>query len=418
MTNLFKIQRYLILFAPISPFFGNGFSEVTIALVGLIFLFSEYKKGFTNKLFSHPIVITFALLCCYLSLRSIFVPEFKFINTLKAALVLRFPLFFIAAVTHIKQDVEFESHYKKALFAGTAFIAANIILQYMTGYNFAFQHIYEGDKHHRYTNLTGKLSAGMSLASFSIPFIYLLSFKIISGRIFSKSNLAKIFSACLIISLIAISGERMAFLMTLFSVGILGVYFIFKRPKIGIISTTFAASLFALLIIFNPEIRARQFEQIMSQIVDFDENTYFRVYNVAFELFKENPTFGTGPKNFRPACVELLERKLSLNVFHQLIDLPGERCPLHQHNIYLEVMSDSGIVGLFFLVVWIYILAKELWLRREIILQNPILFGSASFILIKLFPIIPANSLYIAWAWAPFWFSLAVIISFKKIQKK
>lgn len=417
MTNLFKIQRYLILFAPVSPFFGNGFSEVTIALVGLIFLFSEYKKGFTNQLFKHPIVITFALLCFYLSLRSVFVHEFKLINTLKALLVLRFPLFFIAAVSHIRQDTEFENHYKKALIAGTVFIATNIVLQYITGFNLTFQHIHEGDNHHRYTNLTGKLSAGMSLASLAIPLIYLLSFKVISGKLFSKNSLFKISSTCLIIAFIAISGERMAFLMTLFSVAILAAYLLFKRPKIGVISITFAGAIFAFLIMFNPEIRARQFEQIMSQIVYFDQNTYFRVYNVAYEIFKENPIFGTGPKNFRPACVELMERKLSLNVFHQLIDLPDERCPLHQHNIYLEVMSDSGIIGLFFLVFWIYALIRELFTRREIILQNPILFGSASFILIKLFPIIPANSLYIAWAWTPFWFSLALIVAMKKIQK-
>ena len=417
MTKLFQIQRYLILFAPFSPFFGNGFVEVTVALVGLIFLHSEYKNGFSNPLFKHPLVLIFSSLCFYLSLRTLFVPEFQIMYAVKALLVLRFPLFFIAAVTHIQKDLEFEKHYKKALVAGSLFIALNMLLQMITGYNLTFQLLHEGEKHHRYTNLTGKLTAGMSFASFAIPLIYWLSFKVLAVKLFSKTSLMSIASIFLTIAFIAISGERMAFLLVLFAVLVLGFYLLVKRPKIGVLTLAFTTCVFSLLIAFNPEIRARQFEQIKSQIIDFDQNSYFRVYNIAFELFKENPIFGTGSKNFRPACVELLERKLSLNVFHHLIDLPDERCPLHQHNIYLEVMSDSGIVGLILLVTWIYLLTKEIFIRKKIIATNPLLFGNACFILIKLSPIIPANSIYVAWAWTPFWFSLALLIAAKKINK-
>ena len=64
-------------------------------------------------------------------------------------------------------------------------------------------------------------------------------------------------------------------------------------------------------------------------------------YVVAARMFLENPFFGQGPRSFRYLCSE--ERFLKNDGI----------CTTHPHNTYLQLLSETGILG-FFLILMLF----------------------------------------------------------------
>jgi O-antigen ligase len=64
-------------------------------------------------------------------------------------------------------------------------------------------------------------------------------------------------------------------------------------------------------------------------------------YILSYELFLNNPFFGTGPKGFRYHC-----RKTNYSTTEK-----GGICSTHPHNILMQVLSELGIVGLIFYII-------------------------------------------------------------------
>ena len=64
------------------------------------------------------------------------------------------------------------------------------------------------------------------------------------------------------------------------------------------------------------------------------------------KIFKNNTLLGSGFKTFRFACLEFIHKK---NI----------ACTSHPHNIYIEILSDTGIIGfLIFVFGLIYLYSK------------------------------------------------------------
>ena len=79
---------------------------------------------------------------------------------------------------------------------------------------------------------------------------------------------------------------------------------------------------------------------------------YLKIYYAAFHVFLENPFLGTGLKSFLNEC-----KKLQNN------DNKNFTCSTHPHNIYLEIIVNQGIVGLFLFLLFIVILINKNYLK-------------------------------------------------------
>ena len=66
------------------------------------------------------------------------------------------------------------------------------------------------------------------------------------------------------------------------------------------------------------------------------------IYKTAFKIFKDNIIIGIGPKNFRKVCLYPEFNKNFLS------------CSTHPHNIYLQLLSETGIV-VFVSVLYIFL---------------------------------------------------------------
>lgn len=85
-------------------------------------------------------------------------------------------------------------------------------------------------------------------------------------------------------------------------------------------------------------------------------------FQAALLATKEHPVFGLGWRQFESECTRI---KIKYNLPHQ--DFRG-----HAHNVYLQVMADTGVVGLGLFVLFLIFWMKEsingdLWQRRYIL---------------------------------------------------
>jgi O-antigen ligase len=127
-------------------------------------------------------------------------------------------------------------------------------------------------------------------------------------------------------------------------------------------------------------------------------------YHTAIEIFKAYPVFGVGNKNFREECN-------NEKYFDSSYSYAAERCSTHPHQIYLELLSEHGIVGFVaILSVIFYILYKSfiIFLKK----LNLIHLGSIVFVASTFMPIIPSGSFFTSWGAAIFWVNFAIMISY------
>ena len=83
-----------------------------------------------------------------------------------------------------------------------------------------------------------------------------------------------------------------------------------------------------------PEWRHRFVDKFIEQLPTGEHSGYYRAMAPAIDAWQQSPIFGIGPANFRHLCPELFD------------DPTGRFCQPHPHNYYLQLLAETGIVGL------------------------------------------------------------------------
>ena len=114
----------------------------------------------------------------------------------------------------------------------------------------------------------------------------------------------------------------------------------------------------------------------------------------SIKMFLENPITGIGPKMYRKLC--------NNENYYYSSELYNS-CSTHPHNTYLQLLSETGIIGFLFVlsifIYFLYLLSKNLFSR---------IFNKTSFlsdmqiciiisILVNLFPLVPTLSFFNNW---------------------
>jgi len=124
----------------------------------------------------------------------------------------------------------------------------------------------------------------------------------------------------------------------------------------------------------------------------------------AFKIFKSHPLFGVGNKNFRNECQK--EEYFNRNFAWSYL-----RCTTHPHQIYLELISEHGIVGtLIILYIIFYIIYKNIKIYNKD--KNLIHLASILFVLQTFLPLIPSGSFFVSWTATIFWINFSIMLTF------
>jgi O-antigen ligase len=217
-----------------------------------------------------------------------------------------------------------------------------------------------------------------------------------------NSNFDLFFYLILILNLILIilSGERASFFMTLLGLFMSFIFFKINLKKVIIFSLLFS-SLCILTITIYPKSKKRIFEETFSQVFPLSDTKEIKIkifsegheqhIRSAALMFSQNPFIGVGVRNFRLECKKEIYK--NIGEFH---------CTTHPHNTYLQILSETGLIGfsffllfLIFLFMKIYELLKNIYIKNERV--NVPLGVCFIIILINFFPFTTTGSFFNNW---------------------
>ena len=108
-------------------------------------------------------------------------------------------------------------------------------------------------------------------------------------------------------------------------------------------------------------------------------------------MFLDSKFFGQGPNSFRNLC-----NSEKFKISGKL----GEGCSTHPHNIYIQLLSETGLIGFSFLLIaffYIYyaIISALIKTWKKNFFKYKIYFYAP--IAVYLFPFIPTGSFFNSW---------------------
>jgi len=274
--------------------------------------------------------------------------------------------------------------------------------------------------------------SGIYLAYFIFPVI-LGVLQILKNRF---SYIPIIISSFFILNVYLIyeSGHRASMISIFISIMAFIVYFFWKKKKIIFIGfSIFCISLFSYYL--NSDIKKKEnvFNKTITEVKNYNNSAYGALSLTALKMFKQNPIFGIGLKNYRVAC----EKDEFLSEGHKgtgygvspwkghynqgLQKYYEGTCSSHPHNLYLTLLAETGLLGFLFFISFIIVLCKKIIENKKIVSNQIIVLGIIITLIPKLIPMMPALNFFSNWNAICFWFLIGWLLSFyskENLKKK
>ena len=124
-----------------------------------------------------------------------------------------------------------------------------------------------------------------------------------------------------------------------------------------------------------------------------------RLISTALVTWKQNKIFGNGIISFRIDCQKLALLGPEINLQEDAIKHKKNfLCSNHPHNYYLEILTETGIVGIFvtFMIALLFVvfILKNLKLFKENNIENFILLAATISLILAVFPFKSSGSVF------------------------
>jgi O-antigen ligase len=337
MNYLKKININLLL-ALIIPLFiwGPFFPDLIVSLSSIFFLFYVYKNKAFNYFTQTPLVIFFAF-CIYCIFVSIFVASNILMSFESSLFYLRIGVFSCLIWYLIEQDKKILNYFYYALVICFLVLIVDGYIQFFTG-----------------TNIVGLPKAEVNTSSFFgnelimgsyLSRLFPLLIALFIAKEKKKLEIYFMFLFFILVSgLVFISGERASFaFLTLSTLFVLLLAKSFLKFKLCFVFGS--VILILMLSLANPALKYRVFERPFETLglqKKEDKKYFFTAYHdslirTSFNMFKDKPLIGHGPKMFRVICKD---EKYAVGI---------SPCMNSPHNFYLQLLAETGIIGFSFL---------------------------------------------------------------------
>ena len=385
-----NIPKVLLSILPISIIIGSSVSLLNTVLFSLCFLFIYFSKD-KIKIYDLKPVLLLIILNFYLIFNSLISIDMMS-GIFRNFGFVRFILFFVM-VNYLfsinKNNLDFLKTWSIIFFI----VLIDIYIERYSGSNiFGFGKIEidgvpqpHGDRvtsFFRNEPIAGSFICGFSF----IIFGYILNF------LKSKKFLKVLGFIIILFSLfgIILTGERSNSLKAIIGIMIFVSIIDFVKLKQKILIFTVIIATFFFAINFSDYLKLRYIDQIYSNIKSedkrknfIDKNIYITLYKSGFYVFKNNPLFGVGNKNYRIETCDAKKNSIQKEY----------RCLTHPHQIYIEMLSEHGIVGTIIIISIIFFLIFRI-MRKIIDSKNYVQAGCLVFILINFVPILPSGAFF------------------------
>ena len=318
---------------------GPFIPDLIASFSALFFIYYVFRNKEFDYFFNKPLIIFFCF-CIYCILLSLFVANDIMFSLKSSLFYFRIGVLscFIWYLIDKNKDILIYFYY--ALVLSFSALVVDGYIQFFTG-----------------VNLLGFKVAGTRLSSFFgdelimgsylsrlFPLLFAL-FVLKKKQKFEVYFIGLLF--ILVDILIYMSGERTSFFFLNLS-AIFIIIFIKEYQKFRLITFLVGTICILILSINSLELSNRMFKNPaieMGLIKNLDKSkknfifsqVHDSHYRTAYNMFKDKPFFGHGPKMFRILCSE------------QSYAAGKYPCSTHPHNFYIQLLAETGIIGFLFL---------------------------------------------------------------------
>ena len=404
--NVLNINFFLFSIFPISILLGSFAINLNILIISLIFIFDLTTKN-SKEIYKDKNFLLLVFFLISLLINLIFSNNISL--SYPRVIKIFFIIFFIISFKQLL--VTFDRTYMEKLYKVWSivfsFIIIDLIIEYFTGENIiGLKSIMPGA---RLASFTGAESV---IGNYFFGFVL-----IILSYFHSNFKDKKYLNMSLSIFFIIISfmiGERANFIKT-FIIIILFIFFVYDfKLQSKILTLAIITLLMTGFLNSNEKYKSRYFSQISkifqkNGLTSYLKNSQYGAhYNVAYEIFNDNPFFGVGIKNFR---VESANNKYD-NLDHLWND---SRAASHPHQIHYEFLSETGYFG--YISFLIFISLSLYWsIKNYLIKKNIYQLSSIFFILASLLPFLPSGSFLSTFTSSIFWINYSIMIGYNEIK--
>lgn len=400
-----SVAAWLVILLPLSMMVAPAGVEVPCAVVGLLFLYRSFREkdwAWTRTTW----VRLLGIFWVYMMVRGLFA-EHPDDALSRAASFVRYPVFVAALAFWVLRDATTQRRLLYVLTGATLFYIADALFQHYMGFDlFGYDKVpYGSGELLRLTGPFGETRVGIITTWLVFPaLLYVASlpqkrYKWFGASLFLAAYLLAVF----------VSGERMALLLGLMGV-VLALLFV-KVARIPVLAAGVIAVLtIGCLLQVYPNLRDRQIGQSSSEITHYSDSAYGQLVISALNITKQNPLFGVGNKHFRSACPDAKYGPTDK-------DALWLRCSLHPHNIYAELLAETGLIGFGLFMAVVVIWFCRFLAHYRLTLADPVLAGITIGVIIKLWPLAATSSFVIGWSAVPMWLFIGWMLARQDLLK-
>ena len=362
MNNLKYWNTILInlIMASIVPFliWGPFFPDLIVSVSALFFLYYVFKNKDFHYFFNKPLIIFF-IFCTYCILISIFVAEDMMLSFESSLFYFRIGVFSCFIWYLIDKDKSILTYFYYVLILCFSALVIDGYVQNFAGENLVGLRTNQV----RISSFFGDELIMGSYLSRLFPLLFAL-FLVKQKQKFEIYFIGLLF--ILVDILIYMSGERTAFFfLNLSTVFIL--ILIKEYQKFRLVTFVIAAICIFVLSMYSTNLSDRMFKDPIQEMGITKDSKKLVIFSsahdslirTAFNMFKDQPLIGHGPKMFRVICKD---KKIQKGV---------KPCDMHPHNFYVQLLAETGIIGFLFLFsTLLYVLYAALRQFKSIIFKK------------------------------------------------
>lgn len=393
-----KVYFFLISLIPISIVVGPSISLINILFLSALFIINF--KYINIKFENQNVFFLLIFLYFYLIFNSFISIDYKE-GALRNFGFIRFVILFLAInyFYHISdQKNKFLILWSIAIFI----IVIDSIIEFTFGQNIL------GYGNEKYANrIVSFFKDEPIVGGYLLGFIFII-IGFFFDNYFNKSikyNFLLLLVILVLVGCILITGERSNGIKAILAL----IIFIFLNKKINykfkIYGFLLTALLAGLIITNSNYLKIRYGQQLFSQLFDenqrdqfIENNLYINLYKSGFAVFKDHLFFGVGNKNYRVITTKNIETKINDDYLLNT----------HPHQIYIEFLSEHGLIGSIILLSIFFILIFKN-LKIIIMSRNSIQLGCFVYLIINFIPILPSGSFFNDFSSTLFWINLSIM---------